>query len=114
MLITKEEFDIEIAKKNAQIEEYRKALADTMNELLEAQQSLKGQQAAADDGYYIHVPVERECLSCPKLALETVHEAADIGSVAIHQCKHIEFCKQIMPNWMRSYKINYGDNDTQT
>lgn len=114
MLITKEEFDIEIARKNAQLKEYRKALDDTMKELVEAQQSLKGQQAAADDGYYIHVPVERECLSCPKLALETVHEAAVIGSVAIHQCKHIEFCKQIRRNWEEVHEINCGDKDTQT
>lgn len=114
MLITKEEFDIEIARKNAQMEEYRKALDDTMKELVETQKLLKVQQAAADDGYYIHVPVERECLSCPKLALETVHEAADIGSVAIHQCKHIEFCKQIRRNWEEIYKLNRGDNDIQT
>lgn len=114
MLITKEEFDIEIARKNAQIEEYRKALDDTMKELVETQKLLKGQKAAADDEYYIHVPVERECLSCPKLDLETVHEAAVIGSVAIHQCKHIEFCKQIRRNWEEVHEINCGDNDTQT
>lgn len=114
MLITKEEFDIEIARKNAQMAEYRKALDDTMKELVEAQQSLKMQQAAVSDGYYIHVPVERECLTCPKLALETVREAAVIGSVAIHQCKNIEFCKQIRSNWEEIYKLNRGDNDTQT
>ena len=114
MLITKEEFDIEIARKNAQMEEYRKALDDTMKELVETQKLLNVQQAAADDGYYIHVPVERECITCPKLALETVREAADIGSVAIHQCKHIEFCKQIRRNWEEVHEINCGDKDTQT
>lgn len=99
MLITKEEFDIEIARKNAQMEEYRKALDDTMKELVEAQQLLKERQAAGiDGGYYIHVPVEPECVSCPKLDLETIKTPTN-DSVSIHQCKHVDFCKQIRTNW---------------
>lgn len=99
MLITKEEFDIEIARKNAQIEEYSKALDDTMKELVEAQKLLKERQAAGiDGGYYIHVPVEAECVSCPKLDLETIKGPAT-DSVFIHQCKHVDFCKQIRANW---------------
>ena len=99
MLITKEEFDIEIARKNAQIEEYRRALDETIEELVEAQQLLKERQAAGVDGeYYIHVPVEPECVSCPKLDLETI-KTPTTDSISIHQCKHVDFCKQIRANW---------------
>ena len=111
MLITKEELDLRLREKDNEIEQYKQALEERTQELIEAQQLLTEQQAAVSDGYYIHVPVEREC---PKLALETVREAAVIGSVAIHQCKNIEFCKQIRSNWEETYKLNRGDNDTQT
>ena len=119
MLITKEEFDIEIARKNAQLEEYRKALDDTMKELVEAQQSLKGQQAAADDGYYIHVPVEPECIDCPKLELitekQTMYANEIVSSVAYtHKCKHLDFCQAIRSNWLEVQNKNRGDKDTQT
>lgn len=105
MLITKEELDLRLREKNKEIEQYKQALEERTQELIEAQQLLTEQQAAADDGYYIHVPVERECLTCPKLALETVREAAVIGSVAIHQCKHISFCREIRTNWEEVNKI---------
>lgn len=99
MLITKEEFDIEMNRKNALIDEYKKALDETMEELVEAQKLLKERQAAGGDGgYYIHVPVEAECVSCPKLDLETIKGPAT-DSVFIHQCKHVGFCKQIRANW---------------
>ena len=114
MLITKEELDLRLREKDKEIEQYKQALEDRTQELIEAQRSLTEQQAAVSDGYYKHVPVERECLSCPKLALETVHEAAAIGSVAIHQCKHIEFCKEIRRNWEEVHELNCGDKDTQT
>lgn len=114
MLITKEELDLRLREKDKEIEQYKQALEDRTRELIEAQTKLAEQQIAADDGYYIYVPVERECINCPKLELETVHPAAVFGSIPIHQCKHIEFCKQIMPNWMRSHTINCGDKDTQT
>ena len=114
MLITKEELDLRLREKDKEIEQYKQALEERTQELIEAQQLFTEQQAAVSDGYYIHVPVERECLTCPKLALETVREAAVIGSAAIHQCKNIEFCKQIRSNWEEIYKLNRGDNDTQT
>lgn len=113
MLITKEEFDIEIARKNAQIEEYRKALDGTMKELVEAQQSLKVQQAAVSDGYYIHVPVERECIDCPKLELitekQTMYANENVSSVAYtHKCKHLDFCQAIRRNWERVHEMEEG------
>ena len=106
MLITKEELDLRLREKDKEIEQYKKALEDRTQELIEAQQLVTEHQAAVSDGYYIHVPVERECLICPKLELETVHEAAVIGSVAIHQCKHIEFCKQIRRSWEEIHELN--------
>lgn len=114
MLITKEELDLRLREKDKEIEQYKQALEERTQELIEAQQLLTEQQAAVSDGYYIHVPVERECLTCPKLTLETVREAAVIGSVSIHQCKNIEFCKQIRRNWEEVHEINCGDKDTQT
>lgn len=110
MLITKEEFDIEMARKNAQIEEYSKALDDTMKELVETQKLLKAKKAAADDGYYIHVPVEPECIDCPKLELitekQTMYANENVSSVAyIHKCKHLDFCQAIRRNWERVHEI---------
>lgn len=64
---------------------------------------------AADHEYYIHVPVEEECLSCPKLELET-HKAAD---VMMHKCKHLEFCQSIRSNWEEVKNKNCVDISTQ-
>lgn len=119
MLITKEEFDIEIARKNALIDEYKKALDDTMKELVETQKLLKTEKAVVDDGYYIHVPVEPECIDCPKLELitekQTMYANENVSSVACtHKCKHLDFCQAIRSNWLEVQNKNRGDNDTQT
>lgn len=114
MLITKEEHEMALRKKDNQIREYIKALDDTTRELVELQKQV-AEQAAGDEPkqYYINVPVEKECLSCPKLELQTVQEAAAYGDIKIHECKHVSFCKEIRANWEEVNKINCGDNGTQ-
>ena len=102
-LITEEEFNLVVKDRDKQIEELTQNLSEaheTIYEMTKEFESLKRQQLddeasrAADHEYYIHVPVEEECLSCPRLELET-HKAAD---VMMHKCKHLEFCQSIRSN----------------
>lgn len=115
MLITREQHEMELKEKDRIISEYMKALGNTTAELAAAEKLLK-EKAAGCEGeskqYYINVPVERECLSCPKLELQTVQEEA-LGDIKIHECKHVSFCKEIRSNWEEVNKINCGDNGTQ-
>lgn len=114
MLITKEEHEMKLREKDNLIREYMKALDDTTRELVELQNQVAEQAAGGEPKkYYINVPVEKECLSCPKLELQTVQEAAAYGDIKIHECKHVSFCKEIRVNWEEVNKINYGDNGTQ-
>ena len=114
MLITKEEHEMALRAKDNQIREYSKALDETMKELVELQNQVAEQAAGGEPKqYYINVPVEKECLSCPKLELQTVQEAAAYGDIKIHECKHVSFCKEIRANWEEVNKINCGDNGTQ-
>ena len=117
-LITEEEFNLIVKNRDKQIEELTKNLSDaneTIYEMSEELESLKRQQLdneasrAADHEYYIHVPVEEECLSCPRLELET-HKAAD---VMMHKCKHLEFCQSIRSNWEDVKNKNCVDISTQ-
>ena len=103
-LITEEEFNMIVKNRDKQIEELTRNLSEaheTIYEMTKEFEDLKRQQLdneasrAADHEYYIHVPVEEECLSCPRLELET-HKAAD---VMMHKCKHLEFCQSIRSNW---------------
>lgn len=115
MLITKEEHEMALREKDNQIREYMKALDETTRELVELQKQVAEQAAGGEPKqYYINVPVEKECLSCPKLELQTVQEAAAYGDIKIHECKHVSFCKEIRANWEEVNKIiNCGDNGTQ-
>ena len=111
MLITKEEHEMKLREKDNQIREYMKALDETTRELVELQKQVAEQAAGGEPKqYYINVPVEKECLSCPKLELQTVQE---VGDIKIHECKHVSFCKEIRANWEEVNKINCGDNGTQ-
>lgn len=114
MLITREEHEMKLKEKDRTISEYRKALEETTAELVELQKQVAEQAAGGEPKqYYINVPVEKECLSCPKLELQTVQEAAAYGDIKIHECKHVSFCKEIRANWEEANKINCGDNGTQ-
>lgn len=114
MLITKEEHEMKLREKDNQIREYMKALDETTRELVELQKQVAEQAVGGEPKqYYINVPVERECLSCPKLELQTVQEAAAFGDIKFHECKHVSFCREIRSNWEEVNKINCGDNGTQ-
>ena len=116
MLITKEEHEMKLKEKDRTISEYVKALEETTAELVAAEKLLKEKEKGCEGEskqYYIQVPVEKECLSCPKLELQTVQEAAAYGDIKIHECKHVSFCKEIRANWEEVNKINCGDNGTQ-
>lgn len=116
MLITKEEHEMALREKDNQIREYSKALDETMRDLVELQNQVAEMAAGGEPKqYYINVPVEKECLSCPKLELQTVQEAAAYGEdIKIHECKHVSFCKEIRANWEEVNKINCGDNGTRS
>ena len=117
-LITEEEFNFTIKNRDKRIEELTQNLSEaneTIYEMTKELESLKRQQLddeasrAADHEYYIHVPVEEECLSCPRLELET-HKAAD---VMMHKCKHLEFCQSIRSNWEEVKNKKSVDISTQ-
>lgn len=117
-LITEEEFNMIVKNRDKQIEELTRNLSEaheTIYEMTKEFESLKRQQLddeasrAADHEYFIHVPVEEECLSCPRLELET-HKAAD---VMMHKCKHLEFCQSIRSNWEEVKNKNCVDISTQ-
>lgn len=115
MLITKEEHEMALREKDNQIRECMKALDETKRELVELQKQVAEQAAGGEPKqYYINVPVEKECLSCPKLELQTAHyEDMLLGDIKIHECKHLNFCREIRSNWEDVNKINRGDNGTQ-
>lgn len=117
-LITEEEFNMIVKNRDKQIEELTRNLSEaheTIYEMTKEFEDLKRQQLdnevsrAADHEYYIHVPIEEECLSCPRLELET-HKATD---VMMHKCKHLEFCQSIRSNWEDVKNKNHGDIGTQ-
>lgn len=98
MLITKEELDLRLKEKDKIIEQLEKA----NNELLHALNDLRAQEEdkASLEEPYIYVPVERECLTCPKIDLETQKVEDDDSSILItHKCKHLAFCQAIRKNW---------------
>lgn len=49
------------------------------------------------------VNVEKECIDCPNLSLETI----EILDHKIHRCEHLPFCREIRKNWE---KVR-GDNN---
>ena len=98
MLITKEELDLRLKEKDKIIEQLEK----DNNELLHALDDLRAQEEdkASLEEPYIYVPVERECLTCPKIDLETQRVEGDDNSILItHKCKHLAFCQAIRKSW---------------
>lgn len=98
MLITKEELDLRLKEKDELI----KRLEDAYHEVLGTLNDLKAQaeDKASLEEPYIYVPVERECLTCPKIDLETHKVEYDDSSILItHKCKHLAFCQAIRKNW---------------
>lgn len=46
------------------------------------------------------IEMEEECISCPKLSLETAAIGIDgWDMIKSHQCEHLEFCKAVKQNW---------------
>lgn len=45
-----------------------------------------------EDDNYIHVKLEKECMSCPRLRLET----KDYGDIAkVYTCRYMDLCKEV-------------------
>jgi hypothetical protein len=42
------------------------------------------------------IPMEEECVDCPKLELETLK----FGMQSIHRCIHVDFCKSIVRHFI--------------
>ena len=44
------------------------------------------------------IELEEECCTCPRLSLTT--KRPFIGSeICIHECEHLDFCKDVRRNW---------------
>lgn len=52
------------------------------------------------------ITVEEECVDCPKLSLETINHYANNEIYKFHQCKHLEFCKEVRIHWEEVRKGN--------
>lgn len=53
----------------------------------------------------LKIEMEEECITCPKLSLETRHlYANDSIFSTFHECSHIEFCKAVRENWEKYHR----------
>lgn len=51
------------------------------------------------------IEMEEECITCPKLSLETHVMYFNDGTIyQVHQCEHINFCKSVRENWEKYHK----------
>ena len=52
------------------------------------------------------IEMEEECITCPKLSLET-HTLYEYNNSAfkVHRCEHIDFCQEVRKNWEKYHKV---------
>lgn len=51
------------------------------------------------------IEMEEECITCPKLSLEThTLDEYDYSEFKVHRCEHVDFCKEVRKNWEKHRK----------
>lgn len=51
------------------------------------------------------ITMEAECITCPKLSLETHTMYFNDGTTyKVHKCEHSDFCEAVWQNWEKYHK----------